>query len=389
MLKVTSDSNIYEKPALDYSYLSSQYPTPFDVPDLAAQVAQFLAMPQPEAIPRETLWIFTFGTWDIWRLAAMPRKVSEKIIDKIVEHMFSQAELLYGKSLDDKSIAYSDFWSNATNSQVKELTATDAVDKVDERKFESFRVLMPKLFDVSLTPGWNDRADPPFPNSITEQQRNAAELTNSWNSVIEDSIGVWRQKAIKGPTAATTAAASAAAEDGEKEVRKENKTRSGRTKRDGQAGDPEEITSPGTNKTTDEQKPRVIYAPYPMRNGLQLDPVRNILDAMTEEDMHRVGVRDMKGRGTLSHNDTMRFIDIWTSCVKTQTSNSTADGDTFHANCQTPEDHLFYDSFTVSERMIKQASKSMAEDILKNAFHRKKKSSWLLRRWLRKRWDTA
>ncbi|KAM5345614.1 hypothetical protein ACJ41O_011475 [Fusarium nematophilum] len=391
LLNVTRHTDIMDKPALDYNYVAQQYPVPSSqVPDLAAQVQKFLAMPPPEDTPRETLWIFTFGTWEIWHLAAMPRQEAQELIGSMVDLIFSQAELLYRESLDPTSIAYSDFWSNATKSQVTELTAPGAIHKVDERRFESFRVLIPQLFDISLTPGWRGRPKPPFPNTPAEQTRNAAELTRLWNEEVDYGIAGWRQKATKKPEGFD---AEKVEEEPGKQKRADSPEEVGHGEDPSKEDDGEKSSEGGTlrkylpasffssnkAKTNETEEERVILAPYPLRNGWQLNPAKAILDAMTEEEMQRLEVMDSRGHGTLSVNDSMRFLDVWTPCVRAKTADLTVDMEEMDQECQIPDDHLFYDSFTVSERAIKGVAKKMAEDILENLFDRKPKSSWYRR----------
>ncbi|KAM0419023.1 hypothetical protein ACHAPT_012074 [Fusarium lateritium] len=358
LLDITRHTDVQEKPALDFNHLSEQYPAPYEVPSLADQVQEFLAMPPPEATPRETMWIFTFGTWEIWNMAAMPRENAEELIDIMTDEIVEQAEILYRASLDPTSVAYSDFWTNATESQVKELTAPGAIEKVDERKFESFRILIPTLFDISLTPGWSGRPRPPSPNSLAEQTRNAAELTRHWNRMVSFAVSQWREKGTQKP-------------DG---LEEEEAEKSSKAKRDDTSNEAEHINE------TETAGERVILAPYPLRTGFKLNPVKSILDAMTEGEMQRTKVADSLGRGTLSSNDTMRFLDVWTPCVKGKTDDLVLDTKELTAECQAPDDHLFYDSFTISERAMKGVTKAMAEDIHENMFDRNIKKGWWGRR---------
>ncbi|KAF4981791.1 hypothetical protein FZEAL_2464 [Fusarium zealandicum] len=388
LLNITLNTDIEKKPGSDYKYLAEDYPVPSRVPDLAAQVQEFLKMPPPNTAPRETLWIFTFGTWEIWNLAALPREEAEDLIVSMISFIFDQAELLYRNSLDPTSVAFSDFWATATASQVKELTKPGALDNVDERRFESFRVLIPTLFDISLTPGWRGRSKPPFPNSLAEQNRNAAELTTYWNREVTYAIAEWKQKATEKP-------AGFEAEDAEetgKNKRDAVEDAEGAGGDEGDEGDVEtsqesrlrkylpfslfESKNTSGTKEPEEPKEHVIMAPYPLRNGWQLNPARAILNAMTEEEMQRSEVTDSKGRGTLPINDSMRFLDVWTPCVKVKTKDLAVDKEEITEECQIPDDHLFYDSFTVSERAIKGVAKMMGKDVQENLFDQEPKYSW-------------
>ncbi|SPJ82208.1 uncharacterized protein FTOL_09613 [Fusarium torulosum] len=365
LLNITNQTNVKERPALDFGYIAQQYPTPSEVPDLASQVKSFLAMPPPEKIPCETLWIFSFGTWEIWNMAAMPRTDSEDVITSMVRLILDQAEILYERSLDPSSIAYSDFWTNATESQIRELTAPGALDKVDRRKFESFRILAPMLFDISLTPGWQGRTKPPAPNSVVEQTRNAAELTKYWNQEIDFAIAEWKERTTTKPKIPVSNKVDAS-------------DMSKRTETDEPIEHSEDTKEPPTAADEDE---RVIQAPYPMRNGLAVNIGKVVLDAMTEGAMQHAAVVDLRGRGTLERNDSMRFADVWTPCVKGETADLAINKDDITSECEVEDDHLFYDSFTISERAMKGAVKEILEEIKEELFNPKERRGWLYGGW--------
>lgn len=376
---ITDNTNITEKPALDYAFIGEQYPVPINTPDLAAQVDQFLAMPIPDAddVPHETLWILSFGSWEIWNLAAMPRDVAEELIDSTVKHMFEQIEYLYKKSLDPKSIAFSDFWSNATESQIKELTDPEAIKSVDERKLESFRVVIPKLFDITITPGWRGRPAPTYPGSIAEHTRNAVWLTRYWNQAVDFTLHDWKKNGAKKPAGYKDPDSKTKRGD-EEQVREE--------KRDDEEEDEEKESSlfdwlpsalrPQVLNETKLVDDRVILAPYPFRNGMRIDNAQIVLDAITEEEMHRSEVRDSEGHGTLSRDDAFRYLDVWSPCVKANTDDLTVDMDEVKTECAVPHDHLFYDAFTVSQRAILSLGQPMYDDIMDKLFVQQDKTSW-------------
>jgi hypothetical protein len=55
-----------------------------------------------------------------------------------------------------------------------------------------FQLIIPKLFDPSLVPGWlNRRTTAPSPSTIAEQQKQAVYLTERWNSQLENTLGTW------------------------------------------------------------------------------------------------------------------------------------------------------------------------------------------------------
>ncbi|KAG9257632.1 uncharacterized protein F5Z01DRAFT_646559 [Emericellopsis atlantica] len=334
--KVAEDADIMKNPAADFFFVSEQYPVPAQTPDLEHQIKQFLSLPAPAVPPQETLWVFTFGTWDIWNFAALPLESGEGLVDASTAHLFDQIEVLLKESLAPGSIAFSDFWTNATKAKIDELTAEGAAENVDARKLESFRVIIPQLFDISLTPGWNVRQEPSLPHSIADQLRNSAVLTARWNDNIRREMDSWMGKGSMRP---------AGIEDSQVGTRplepapmKESPEKQ---------ADNEYFNEAGDDPT--------IYAPFPRRLGFSADIAGGILDAMTEEEMHRIGATDAVGRGSVPAEDAARFLDIWNPCVS-------KDGE--KASCDKPADHLFYDSFTLSQRAIDLMTKKTAQGVL-------------------------
>ncbi|KAI1210770.1 uncharacterized protein F4807DRAFT_422578 [Annulohypoxylon truncatum] len=169
---------------LDYSWLAQNYPVPSHK-DLLHQVEAFLASPLPRSPPRETLWVFNIGFWDIWSLSALPLKVATRLIETQAQHVLSQIELLYEESHKNDSVAFSDYY-NSMGSSPMHITNKDPLPGVP------FRVFIPKPFDVSMTPGFeNARFAPPPPHVKAEQMRNAAFLTKHWDKVIQNMLKEW------------------------------------------------------------------------------------------------------------------------------------------------------------------------------------------------------
>ena len=345
-----------KSPGDDYGFVLEQYPVPAQTPDLEAQIQQFLALPPPAIATRHTLWVFTFGTWDIWNLAALPRKSGEDLVGSLTSHIFSQIELLYRKSLNPASVAFSDFWSNATKEEIDRLADPDAAEKVDERELESFRVVIPELFDITLTPGWHKRPVAPAPHSKAEQMRNADFLTKRWNSQMQKELQSWK--------AMRRARPNGIEEEGIKETIEVPRTGSllqylpaALRPQRGQKGEHDE-----------DDDGDIVYAPYPRRAGVQADSAGAILDAMTEEEMQRSGLTDGDGRGTLSINSTMRFVDVWTPCMASTVGVVGVEYGPGDEGCSSPDDHLFHDAFTIGQRAIDALTQQTAEQISKDLF---------------------
>lgn len=347
-------ADLSKSPASDYGFVLEQYPVPVQTPDLEAQIQLFLSLPPPAIATRHTLWVFTFGTWDVWNLAALPRKSGEDLVGSLASHMFSQIELLYRKSLNPASVAFSDFWSNATKEEIDRLADPKAGGRIDERELESFRVVIPELFDITLAPGWQKRPAAPAPHSKAEQMRNAGFLTKQWNSRIKEELESWKAKGRARPAGVE--------EEGVKETIEVPRTGSILEYL------PAALRPQRGQKGEGDKDHDVVYAPYPRRAGVQANSAGAILDAMTEEEMQRSGLRDGKGRGTLSINATMRFVDVWTPCTASTVGVVGVERGPDDEGCSSPHDHLFHDAFTVGQRAIDALAHLMAEQVSKDLF---------------------
>lgn len=344
--KIAQDTDVTDNPASDYLFVNEQHPVPTQTPDLEAQIAQFLSLPPSEAPPVDTLWIFSFGTWDIWKLAAMPLQSGEKIVDLMGLHIFDKIESLYRKSLDPRSVAFSNFWSNSTEEEFKMLADPEAASTVDHRKLESFRVLIPQLLDVSLTPGWHNRPPPSVPHTPAEQMRNSALLTDRWNYRIREFMEKWTEKRQASP------------EGMENESSVKDATVAPKVGSSSESG-PRilRVASPEAEKPFDAN---VVYAPYPQRLGLHAKPADVILETMKEEDMQKDTMGDV-----LAGEDVLRFSDVWTACVPSNPHASDEDtAGQASTECKMPEEHLFYTSFTVGQRAIDELAKLTADAVL-------------------------
>lgn len=329
--QVAEQANITANPAADHYFLAEQYPVPEKTPDLEAQVKQFLSLPPSQQVPHQTLWIFTFGTWDIWNMAAMPRDAADKLVDDLASHVFDQIEFLFGEALKVESNAYSSL------SQVELDTSTGGTPKTkpDISKTESFRIVVPQLFDISLTPGWQARPLAPIPHSKAEQMRNAAALTSRWNMRMRGQLLDWQLKGRSEPVVGEIPASDEKAADSE------------------DADNEDADHDDAENDDAEQDKP--LDGPCPRRIGYRPNPGGLILDAMTEEELQQANMQDSLGRGTLGQNDTMRFLNVWSPYMSTED---------YHA----ADDFLFYDDFTVGQRATDQVGKMVAEGVLEALF---------------------
>jgi hypothetical protein len=320
-------------PAYNYSFLVDQFASPSSIPDLTDQVEAFLAMKPPKSPPKETLWVLSFGTWDIWSLAALPRTAAEEVIDRLVTHLTTVIELLYEQSLDDNSIAFSDFWSYGNSTVLEQLMDTNTTGWVDPREREYFRVMIPELFDISLTPGWHDRRpNPPSPHSKAEQMRNAAYLTMEWNSRVRGAMDSWMR----------TPDPFVDKEEGEPE--------------------PKSLLDYLPYLSRKSPKPDLLTIPFPRRIGVQPAFPQFILDATIEQQLREVELVDHNGLGTAPANSSIRFVEVWAPCSWNESEldapgamdkdrdDMVEEADISSLACDVPGDYLWYTPFTVAQR---------------------------------------
>ncbi|ROV87662.1 hypothetical protein VSDG_09646 [Cytospora chrysosperma] len=413
--KVFNETAERPTPGTDYSYLSTYYPPQWKAPDLRDQIDRFLAMPKPKHASRETLWVISFGTWDVWSLSALPSSVGQGLAGDMAKDIFKQIERLYEASTDPTSIAWSDINSvpapavpedageegtgeaDAGGQTEKREEEADGASEAEAEKeagppMEYFRIMVPRVIDPSLLPGWRDlRPVLPKVHSKAEQMRNSAELTGAWNDGIVSGLSDWVKKGNKRPDV------SEGKEGGKKGSRHAEDKRAG-----AEAGAdpvPKSSIQPGT---------------YPIRDGYAYDLAGYLLDAMIERQLRDARLKDGNGRGDGPLEDGYR--DVSNACVQAVNTvavsvsvesgltldipnknigkdvqvpteptpqavrpRDTGGGDDRGAVgvkagagstskaastvrvCQIPSDHLFYTPFALSQRAIDEIASQSAE----------------------------
>lgn len=320
---VLNETAGWSGPGLDYSYLSTLYGPQWQTLDFKDQVDRFLAMPKPLHAPKETLWVFNFGFWDVWSLSALPIPAGKAAADAMTRDFFEQIERLYEASTDYRSIAWSDInyvpappepepSPEAENNG--ESPAEGPTEKRNDEKAENetaaednaedtteyFRLLIPRVMDPSLMPGWRDlRAQLPKVHSKAEQMRNSAELTEHWNDRIADGLVEWVRK------------------ENRKAGEEENK-QSKRAERDTPDAPSSPLADAPTTpiatqgKKVDKTPPK--SRPNPIRDGFAYNMANYVLDAMVERQLRNARLRDGSGRGDGPVEE--GFRDVTNSCVE-------------------------------------------------------------------------
>ncbi|KDN65768.1 hypothetical protein CSUB01_05828 [Colletotrichum sublineola] len=333
--RLTSEHEHSKPPGYNYSFLLEQFPLSNTIANLTSQVDAFLAQPPPRDVPRKTVWVFTFGTWDVWALASLPRDVGQSILDVAVDALFAQVERVYQASLDDESVAFSNSWAHKDAAPL--LAKIDAMYRgegiVDPREVENFRVVVPELFDISLTPGWHaQRPAPPRPHSKTEQMNNAAHLTARWNSEVKGRMDEW----MRTPDPWSE-------DDEEKD----------------DFGDVAANQGPVATRVrrARDEAAAALVVPFPRRVGAQVDTASFVREAILERQMRDHGLTDAMWRGNRTDGEqgNVFFAETWVSCIWAKTSEApeAAGG---YAACNAPGDYLFHSPFTLSERAIRETA---------------------------------
>ncbi|KAH8677670.1 hypothetical protein BX600DRAFT_133949 [Xylariales sp. PMI_506] len=309
------------EPGFDYTWLPEHYAVPSGMLDLEGQVSMFLATPQALHLPRETLWVFDFGYWDIWRLSALPRYAAVDAMNAQLDRLFEQIERIYTKAREEDSIAHSDFYTVLDSTSAPPSENTTAV--VLDVPAEPFRVLIPYPFDISLTPGFEGaRFKPPQPHSSAVEMRNAAFLAAQWRNLLNAKIDKW----IKTPDPAATSSGEAALVE----------------RRDALGNQ--------------------VFVPNARREAITLDNTDYLLNHMIERQMRDAEIQDKTGFGNKPLTE--GFTNVWDPCVRVDSvATASANGS---LQCLSPQNHLFWTDFTVGSRAVHDIGKKAVERYYKH-----------------------
>ncbi|KAI0999663.1 hypothetical protein K3495_g8532 [Podosphaera aphanis] len=140
------------------------------LPDLDAQISTYLAVSPPCHTASTTLFILSFGFWDIYSLASLNLNTSLAIVDQCVDEIFTQLDRIK---------------SHLNLNTCATLSAES----------RTFRVILPKVLDPTLSPGWVRQKSlarsPVFQHSsIIKQQKNTVYLTDRWNQALENRVNI-------------------------------------------------------------------------------------------------------------------------------------------------------------------------------------------------------
>lgn len=332
-------------PGQDYGFQPEKYPIAWQLADLEQQVTAFLAIKKPKTPLRETLWVFSFGTWDIWSLASLPLNISRPVVQRMTDHIYEQAERLYQSALDPESIA----WSGLPTEEGKNSTA---------RRTGMFRILIPKLLDPSLMPGWTSaRPELAKVHSKAEQMRNAYILTGEWNAHLTTKLSVW----VNGSGPKYVEDAKPSGENGN--LAESLKATVGPTEYfEDVIAALQAAAAAGGSQT----KRRSAVAEGPLRDGFLFDLPEYLLSAMADGQLRNLGLAEGDGVGASPPGE--GYGDVSIPCA----------GESGHGEarftsgiwptkmCEVAQDYLFWTPFTVAPRAIREIGMLAADMVRRN-----------------------
>ncbi|TLD14000.1 uncharacterized protein PgNI_04474 [Pyricularia grisea] len=372
-------------PGRDYSWYPDHFPVPWHVPDFGMQVSEFLSRPKPSKSPKETIWVFNFGHWDVWNLAALPLTTGQFAVDDMVKDAIANIEKLFKASSNESSIAYSNFRARDDASRPDYLpklrqpavTVGDGARAVpDQQIAEPFRIIVPMIFDATLTPGWKtERPNLPSAHSKAEQMRNAATLTERWNNRLQNAIEEWVRTSDR--------------EAAQQAEEREN------------AAAPKPTTTAQPNADPATPATSVPPSAVPLvRDAIIYDLQEYVTEMIAERQLRDHGYVDQNGVG--GRPEEKMFREVASPCVnatekkpktvktslavpkdgkdeKKPTSRRRSmrvgrdvandqDDELSQSGgvCEDPSQHLFYNSLTLSSRAIDEIGKETAELVVAN-----------------------
>lgn len=215
--------------------------------------------------------------------------------------------------------------------------STEVVNATDVEKSSqhTFRIIIPRLFDPTLLPGWlSHRPLPVAPSSIAEQQKNAAYLTDRWNMLLENKMGSW----INSPPPVRKAAQVVAEVPAVKE--------------------PKPIVEEASHTDVREPTPSIAVVPSLLdhtgkrsepdseigKDVFYFDASKYLLDIIIEHNLEAEGISDASGLG----KGESPYYSVYIPCVRNAEDGEDTDG-LIDVNgllvCKEPKDYLFWDAW--------------------------------------------
>ncbi|KAF7916966.1 uncharacterized protein EAE98_010397 [Botrytis deweyae] len=260
------------------------------LPDLEAQVKSFIALPLPKKKLKETIFVVSFGTWDVWHYASLDYTKAQEAQNKAVTEMFAQLDNLYAHHRETLEV---------THVVEKPHNESHVVPK------PQFRIVIQKLFDPTMLPGWiSQRPIPLKPSSVSEHQKNAVSLVRDWDNSVENFIKPWFASTPEATTTSEWAEpAPAPEEQGSGDAVPETFDQN-----DGQQSQSQEKReSEGVVEA--ENEPDI---PPPQKDIYYYDLNRFLTEIIIEHQLEDEGLSDASGLGTKESP----YVSVYDPCVR-------------------------------------------------------------------------
>jgi hypothetical protein len=340
------------------------------LPDLATQIQSFISLPVPKQQPKETLFVLSFGFWDVYDFARMDFAVAQNATDRSINAIFEQLDVLYLHFVEK-------LYPPGTSETPAPVTnATEAEDPLHP----TFRVILPRLFDPTLLPGWlSQRPLPLSPSSIAEQQKNAVYLTERWNSLMENKMGAWINSPP--PVSASSAVVKSA------EMKEASRT-------DVRHSEPSSKAEDEFDQGISEAEPvkeHIQPSALSEKDMFYYDMPNYLLSIIVEHNLEREGLSDSNGLGKGSSP----YDSVYSPCVRDsevhdeekrrslgRRGDEGSDGgdveeeDEYEERngmlvCREPEDFLFWDAWGLGPSAKKEIGRAIGEMVLEGKSLRK------------------
>ncbi|THV43717.1 hypothetical protein BGAL_1025g00010 [Botrytis galanthina] len=260
------------------------------LPDLEAQVKSFIALPLPKKKLRETIFVVSFGTWDVWHYASLDYTKAQEAQKKAVTEMFAQLDNLYAHHRETLGVTH-----------LIEIPRNKShiVPK------PQFRIVIQKLFDPTMLPGWiSQRPIPLRPSSVAEHQKNAVSLVRDWDNSVENLIKPWFASTPEATTTSEWAEPAPAPEeqgsgDAVPETFDQNEGQ--------QSQSQEKRESEGVVEAEGK-----LEIPPPQKDIYYYDLNRFLTEIIIEHQLEDEGLSDASGLGTKESP----YVSVYDPCVR-------------------------------------------------------------------------
>lgn len=295
-----------------------------------------------------------FGFWDIYAFASLPPTAAQDAVQHSIDEIFAQLDILYA------------YFTQALYPAPTEETSNSTL----QAPHPDFQIVIPRLFDPTLMPGWlSERPTPIKPSSVAEQQKNAIYLTERWNSLVENRMGGWLETGPWLDLEVDEATPSAVPEVIQKENEKADDVRAKEASRT-DIRHPE--TSPDTSSRADntaressgEERSSENAKMYAEKEIFYFDMPQYLLSLIVNHNLQREGVSDSSGLG----KEESPYLSAYEPCVQegwVGTGGREEEIEGFEEKngvlvCKEPEKFLFWDAWNLGVKAKKEVGVNIA-----------------------------